>query len=87
MPAVREVRRDVTVLNWHEGNSDSGNHLLQLWWTKKQLRTANKVNGLQPQKATSGFTTPVSQEQKSEATLGTDSGEDCQIAFFCYFFF
>lgn len=56
--------------------SNSNNHTLQPWWAEKHLRTHNTsnldVNELQQQKTTQG-STPVSQEQESEAAVGSGS--------------
>ncbi|KAF7659192.1 hypothetical protein LDENG_00001830 [Lucifuga dentata] len=54
---------------------NSGKHSFPPWGAGKGLRTHKtnlEANGLQQQKTTLG-SSPVSQEQKSEATAGTDS--------------
>lgn len=61
-----------------ESYSNSNNHILQLWWTEKNLWMHNMLNldvdGLQQSKTTPG-STPVSHEQESEVTVGTGSAK------------
>lgn len=64
------------VSHWQEIYGNSINHSLQPWWADKQVRKHNmatlEAEGLQQQNTTLD-SSPVREEQDTEATLDTDS--------------